>query len=107
MFWGRKKTMVMMIDDESMSNGSGNGHVLGKKEDYGDDDESMSNGSGNDVHATRRFKVTYKQTVEGNQEIQEEVMIHTEEFVFNALIGLNEFLQEDFNEDDGEEDQFT
>ena len=80
------------------------GHVLGKKEDYGDDDESMSNGSGNDVHATRRFKVTYKQTVEGKQKIEEEVMIHTEEFVFNALIGLNDFLQEDFNEDDGKED---
>ena len=80
------------------------GLVLGKKEDYGDDDESMSNGSGNDVLATRRFKVTYKQTVEGKQVIEEEVMIHTEEFVFNTLIGLNDFLQEDFNEDDGKED---
>ena len=80
------------------------GYVLGKKEDYGGDDESMSYGSDNNVLATRRFKVTYKQTVEGKQVIEEEVMIHTEEFVFNILKGLNDFLQEDFNEDDGKKD---
>ena len=80
------------------------GRVLGKKEDYGGDDESMSYGSDNNVLATRRFKVTYKQTVEGKQVIEEEVMIHTEEFVFNILKGLNDFLQEDFNEDDGKKD---
>ena len=95
-----------LLKFEEMKGGTNfhGGHVLGKKEDYGDDDESMSNGSGNDVHATRRFKVTYKQTVEGKQKIEEEVMIHTEEFVSKALIALNDILQEDFNEDDGEED---